>query len=289
MRIGFVGAGRVARTLSRALTAASYEVVAVASRSPASAELLAGALPGCRVYDTAQEVVEAADLVFLTVPDDSIAAVAAELRWRPGMAAVHCSGATDLDVLAPAAEAGAAIGGFHPMHSFADVEVALETLPGTTFALAGDPALVAQLEEIAHALGGRPIQLPPGSRTRILYHASAPFAAPFVITLLDQASHIWEAFGLTQEDALAAFIPFLRGVVDGVERAGLAGSLSGPVTRGDIGTIRKHLAALSELGPEVVGLYREMTLRSLPLALERGTLSEERAEELRALLTGADT
>ena len=181
------------------------------------------------------------------MPDDAIAAVAAGLAWRKGMAVVHCSGATEVAVLASAASAGAQIGGFHPLQLFADPEIALAGLPGCTIAVEAEAPLLLQLERLAEALRCRTIRLPPGCRAR--YHAAAHYAAGFVITLLNQAVELWQSFGIAREDTIRALLPLLRGTAASVERSGLAQGLAGTYSRGDIGTLEKHLAELGRVGP----------------------------------------
>lgn len=284
-RIGFIGAGRVARGLAMGMAQAGQQVVAVASRSPESAVQLAAMVGGCRAHARAQEVVDASDLVFVTVPDDAIAAVAASVAWRSGMAAAHCSGATEVAALATAAAAGAQLGGFHPLQLFADPEVALAGLPGCTIAIEAEAPLLARLEQLAQALRCRSLRLPPGCRAR--YHAAAHYAAGFVVTLLSQAVDLWQTFGVGREDTMRALLPLLRGTVASVERSGLVQSLAGTYSRGDIGTLEKHLADLARAGPEALHLYCELALRSISLGLERGGYDAQRAETMRALLLRA--
>jgi predicted short-subunit dehydrogenase-like oxidoreductase (DUF2520 family) len=284
-RIGFIGAGRVAKGLAWGLAQSKHNIVAAASRSLASAEQLAARIAGCRVRTHAQDVVDRTDLVFITVPDDAIAAVAASVNWRRGMAVVHCSGATDVAVLEPAARAGAEIGGFHPLQLFADPDVALAGLPGCTVAIEAGAPLLPHLELLATALRCRTIRLPPGCRAR--YHASAHYAAGFVITLLKEAAELWQTFGVSREDSVRALLPLLRGTAAAVECSGLAQSLAGTYSRGDIGTLEKHIDSLSRIGPDALRLYCELALRSIPLGLERGGYDEKRAEEMRALLRAA--
>jgi len=285
MRIGFIGAGRVAKGLAWGLSQQGQDVVAAASRSLASAQLLAARISGCKPTANPQDVADAADLVLITVPDDAIAAVASAVAWRKGVAVVHCSGATEVSVLAPAVAAGAQTGGFHPLQLFADPEVALAGLPGCSIAIEAEEPLLAQLKALAAALQCRSIVLPPGCRAR--YHASAHFAGGFVITMLKEAADIWQSFGVGREDAVRALLPLLRGTAASVERSGLAQGLAGTYSRGDIGTLRKHLADLEKVGPDALRLYCELGLRSVPLGLERGGYDEARAAEMRALLLGA--
>jgi predicted short-subunit dehydrogenase-like oxidoreductase (DUF2520 family) len=284
-RIGFIGAGRVAKGLAWGLAGSGQRVAAAASRSLGSAEQLAARIAGCRAAANAQDVVDCSDLVFVTVPDDAIAAVAASLKWREDMAVVHCSGATEVAALSPAAHAGAQIGGFHPLQLFADPEVALAGLPGCTIAIEAETPLLSQLEQLAQALRCRTIRLPPGCRAR--YHAAAHYAAGFVITLLNQAVELWQSFGVGREDTIRALLPLLRGTAASVERSGLAQGLAGTYSRGDIGTLEKHLAELARVGPDALHLYCELALRSIPLGLERGGYDEHRAQAMRELLRRA--
>jgi predicted short-subunit dehydrogenase-like oxidoreductase (DUF2520 family) len=284
-RIGFIGAGRVAKGLAWGMAQSGQRVTAAASRSPASAEQLAARIAGCRAVAGAQEVIDCSDLVFVTVPDDAIAAVAASLKWREAVAVIHCSGATEVAALSPAALAGAQVGGFHPLQLFADPEVALAGLPGCTIAIEAETPLLAQLEQLAQALRCRTLRLPPGCRAR--YHAAAHYAAGFVITLLNEAAELWRSFGVERDDAIRALLPLLRGTTASVERSGLAQGLAGTYSRGDIGTLEKHLAELARVGPDALHLYCELALRSIPLGLERGGYDEHRAEAMRARLRRA--
>jgi len=285
-RIGFIGAGRVARALAWGLAKGNCNVVAAASRSIGSARQLAQKIAGCKATE-AQEVVDCSDLVFITVPDDAIAAVASSLDWRADVAVAHCSGATEVAALAAAARAGAAIGGFHPLQLFADPEVALAGLPGCTIAIEAEGPLSSQLERLAVALQCRTMRLPPGCRVR--YHVGAHYAGGFIIALLKQATDLWQSFGIEREDALRALLPLLRGTAASVERSGLAQGLAGTYSRGDFGTVEKHLAELAHAGPEALRLYCELALRSIPLGLERGGYDEHRAEAMRVLLRRALT
>ena len=285
-RIGIIGAGRVGMTLAAGFALAGADVAAVWSRTLASAEALSRYAPGCSIEATAQRVVDASDLVFVTTADDAIAPTVAGLRWRLGAAVAHCSGACDLDVLAAAAAQGALTGSFHPLQAIASPEQALAALRGAAVALAGDDALVALLTPLATALGGWPIRVPVGSRA--LYHASCSFASPFIVALLREAGGIWESFGISRQDSLRALLPLLRATLEVAERDGVDAALGGPLTRGDTGTIVAHLAALHAAVPQTEPLYRDLSRRLLPIAGTRGTLSLERAAELAAVLGAPD-
>jgi predicted short-subunit dehydrogenase-like oxidoreductase (DUF2520 family) len=281
-RIAFVGAGRVAGALARGFARAGFPVVAVASRSKGSADALAAAVPGCRAVHAPQAAVDAADLVFLTVPDDAIAGIAAAATWRAGVGVVHASGAAEVNVLAPAAARGARIGGFHPLQNFTDPDVALAGLSGCVVAIEADEPLAGRLDSLGAALGMRPMHLPAGARA--LYHGAGSFAAPFITALLHEAVRIWKGFGMSEADALAALVPLARGTLDSVARDGTVRGLAGPIVRGDVGTVARHVAAFGALDARTLDFYREVAARVIPIALEKGGLTPERAAEIVKLL-----
>ncbi|MCZ7562466.1 MAG: DUF2520 domain-containing protein [Burkholderiales bacterium] len=280
-RIGFVGAGRVARALAQGFARHGEHVVAVASRSALSAERVAREVPGCAAM-AAQDAVDACDVVFVTVPDGAIAGTAAGLRWSPGKAAVHTSGATEITALDGAARQGAAIGGLHPMQNFADPAVALAGLPGCAAAIEAEGELLATLDRLACSLGMKPIRLPPGARA--LYHCSGSFAAPFIGVLLHEAVKLWARFGVSADEALPLLVALARGTLDSVAKDGTVQSFAGPISRGDTGTIARHLAALAKLPPETLALYRALAARAIPIAEAKGSLSAEAAATLHALI-----
>jgi predicted short-subunit dehydrogenase-like oxidoreductase (DUF2520 family) len=279
--LGFIGAGRVGTGLASGFARAGVPVVAIASRTSASARKLARRVRGARAC-APQEVADLVDVAFLTVPDDAIEAVAASVRWRAGSACVHCSGAADLDVLRKAVADGALAGGFHPLHMFGEAGERRGALAGSSIALAGPDALVQRLARLARALDARPLRLPEGGRA--LYHAAANFSGAFVIALIQEAVALWGRLGIAQGAALAALLPLLRGTADNVEKLGAAGGLGSAIARGDAGTIRRHLDVLAGEAPDSLELYRILSLRTIPLALAKGTLGPDAAKEIAALL-----
>ena len=280
--IGFVGAGVVGGALARRLAEAGYPVVAVASRSFGSAVALAAAVPGCAALGSLDDVAAKAEVVFITTPDDAIASVAASTAWRAGQAVVHCSGALSVDVLAPAARAGVRVGSFHPLQTFASLDRALVSLTGTTFVLEGDDLpLLSTLQDMAEALGGRSVLL--RSEDKVLYHAAAVLSSNYVVTLLQQAAELWEAFGRTKEEALTALLPLLRGTAANLESLGLPAALTGPISRGDLITVAKHLEALESF-PDIAAVYRALAEATVPIALAKGRLAPDIAASLIQLL-----
>jgi predicted short-subunit dehydrogenase-like oxidoreductase (DUF2520 family) len=287
LRIGFIGAGQLATPLAWSLARAGRSVVGAASRSRASAARLAGGIADCRVYDDPQRLVDDADLILIAVPDDAIATVAHSLRWQGRHSVVHCSGATEVSALAPAAAAGAATGGFHPLQSFTNAEAAMKTLPGCTVGIEAEEPLLGVLRGLAKALGCHPIVLPPGARA--LYHASGSFASSFLVGLLNDALALWSAFGVDREEAFRALLPLVQGTVAAIEANGPIHSLAGPIARADVGTVERHIAALRSKVPALLPTYLDIAHRSLAIAAAKGSADKAKLEELGALLDRART
>jgi len=283
LKMGFIGAGTVGTALAVRLREKGYPVVAVASRSRASAERLAARVDGCQVCSSIEDVPRLAELAFITTPDDAIALVADQVPWPSGMRVIHCSGAHSLDILGTVTKSGGMAGAFHPLQTFANVEHAIGNIPGSTFGVEAEEPLLGELKEMATALGGHCVVLK-GS-DKVLYHAAAVIACNYMVTLAKMATDLWQTFDVSVPEATEALLPLMQGTVNNLKNVGLPNCLTGPVARGDLGTIRKHLEALESRAPELLSAYREMGRQTIPIALAKGTIGEERAKELRELFT----
>lgn len=289
-RLAFVGAGSVGSALAVGFARAGWEVTAVATRDPSRRERMTRLLPGIRVFADPEAVLDEADLVFLTVPDDAIADVARGLHLYSGQALVHTSGALPASVLEPARAAGTSLASFHPLVAFADLERALSDIAGATVALEGDESILPLLAELAEALGARPVRLP--TTGKAAYHAAAMLAAGGLIGLLDAIAELGRAVGLDERRALAVYLPLCRQAMANAETLGIDAALTGPMLRGDLGTVRGHLDAIRELAPSALPLYLEIARRELDVARRRvdttpGGHAGERLTELRRLLDEA--
>jgi predicted short-subunit dehydrogenase-like oxidoreductase (DUF2520 family) len=282
LKIGFIGAGTTGTALAVRLSQKGCPVVAVSSRNLSSAQKLAEMVPDCRVYHTAQELADVAELVFITTPDDVIAQVCSEVQWRGGQSVMHCSGAHSVDILEAAKELGAAVGSFHPLQTFAGVNQAIENLPGSTFALEAEEPLLSTLKELTSLLSGSWVELKPGDK--VLYHAAAVFACNYLVTLVKLALDLWQDFGVSSKEATRALLPLLEGTINNINNIGLPNCLTGPVARGDLGTIERHLSALEAKSSSLLITYKELGLQTIPIALAKGKVNEQKAEEMKALL-----
>jgi len=198
---------------------------------------------------------------------------------------IHTSGALGAEVLAPAMAAGTQIGAFHPLVAFADTERAVAALHGATVAIEGDDHLAGMLADMAEAIGARPVRLAPG--TKSAYHAAAVLAAGGFIALLDAIAELGRVAGLDEAGSLAIYGPLIEGTLGNARALGIRLALTGPMTRGDIGTLRSHLETLRSHAPGVLELYVAAARREIDLALARGALAPDAAADMRTVLTSA--
>ena len=283
--IGIVGAGAVGTALGVALSRAGWPVHAVASRDEARRERFRNLVKVNRAFVDPEALVEEVELIILAVPDDVIAPLAGSLRMYSGQAMIHTSGAVGAEALAPAMAAGTQIGSFHPLVAFADTERAVEALHGATIAIEADDQLAALLASMAEALGATPVRLASGSKPA--YHAAAVLAAGGFVALLDAIAELGRAAGLDEAGALTIYGPLIEGTLANARALGIAAALTGPITRGDVGTLGTHLDTLRDHAPGALELYVAAARREIALAGDRGALAPETAARLRALLAGA--
>ncbi len=286
LRLGFIGAGTVGTALSVRLSSKGYQVIAVSSRSQTSTRKLAQAVSGCHAFNNNQDVADAAELIFITTPDDTIASVASEIQWHRGQSVVHCSGALSTDILESAKKLGAQVGAFHPLQTFASVKQAIENIPGSTFAVEAEEPLLSTLKDMATALDGHWIELE--ATDKIVYHAAAVIACNYLVTLVKLAADLWQNFNIPQSQATQALLPLIRGTIHNIDTVGIPQCLTGPIARGDIETIKKHLDALEKVAPALLSTYQELGLQTIPIALAKGKINQQQAEELQIILKKPD-
>jgi len=264
--IAIIGPGRAGSALGRALHGVGYTIAAIGGRNPENVASLAVEL-GSRGCSTPAAAVELADLTILAVPDDVIGQVAAELVpylcSGSGRALVHLSGAQDRSPLRPLAQAGLRTGVFHPLQTFRRGLEAAENVAGSYIGIDADPPLDQQLTALARDVDGHPFDL--RGIDRALYHAAAVFAANYPVMLLAEAAGLGVEAGLDEETARQGMTRLLAGAVVNLQHTSPDEALTGPAARGDLGTIERHLEALSN-DPELQRLYRALADRAMKLA-----------------------
>jgi predicted short-subunit dehydrogenase-like oxidoreductase (DUF2520 family) len=278
LRVGIVGAGRVGSALGAALSRAGHEIVAVSAVSAQSLRRAEHMLPGAPVLP-ADEVVASADFVLLAVPDDALRPLVTGLAntgaWRAGQLVAHTSGARGIAVLDSAAARGVLPLALHPVMTFAGRPEDVDRVAGATFGVTADDELRPVAEALVVEMGGEPVWVPESARP--LYHAALTVGSNHLVTLVNDALDVLRGAGVEQPARLLA--PLLSASLDNVLRLGDA-ALTGPVSRGDVDTVREHVRTLQERAPDTVGAYIAMARRTAERARDSGRLTAAQAEEL---------
>jgi len=283
--IGLVGAGAVGPAIALRLIQAGWSVATVASSRLERAQNVASMVgAGCATTEN-PEAARSADLLLLAVPDREIAGVAAEIATagvvRGGTLVLHFSGALSSEILEPLRPVGAVVGSIHPLQSFADLAAAVDRLSGTFLFYEGDDP--DRIREVAEDLGGRPMPIDPAGK--VLYHAGAAAACNLAVAMIDLGIRLFGEAGIGREDALAALLPLIKGTVDNLSGVGLPDALTGPVARGDVGTVKGHLKAIREHCPEFLPAYAKTSLHAIRVGLEKGSLGPVAANALTRILS----
>ncbi|MGW7328339.1 Rossmann-like and DUF2520 domain-containing protein [Streptomyces sp. NPDC054840] len=285
LAVGVVGAGRVGPALACALQQAGHRPVAVSGVSDTSVRRAARMLPDVPLVPPAQ-VLELADLVLLTVPDDALPSLVEGLAEtgavRPGQLLVHTSGRYGTSVLDPARRAGALPLALHPAMTFTGTEVDVQRLAGCAFGVTAPEELRLAAEALVIEMGGEPEWI--AEENRPLYHAALALGANHLVTLVAQSMELLAKAGVEHPDRMLG--PLLGAALDNALRSGDA-ALTGPVARGDAGTVAAHVSELRRHAPGAVAGYLAMARTTADRALAHGLLKPELAEDLLGVL--ADT
>jgi len=284
-KVSIIGAGVVGTTVGYILSTKGYEIVAIAGRSQTSLARARSYIKGLITTD----IVEAASLgnvIFITTQDDQIENVCKEIAHRNGFKAddivLHMSGALPVKVLKSADEAGAYVASIHPMQSFADIDLAIKQLPGTYFGVTTDDEVWPFAFELVKDLGGEPILVKDEDKS--LYHAAACVASNYLVALLRFTQEMYLSIGISQEVSLKAVWPLVEGTLKNIKQKGTSQALTGPIARGDLGTIEKHLSSIKSKFPEALILYEKLGNYTVDVALEKGSIDKKQADKIKKLL-----
>ena len=263
-----------------------HKVIAIADKSPAA---LKRALPytGGKTFRKTREAMKEADCILITTPDDAISSACQEISFSPaikGKFAFHMSGAGGLDLLETAKMAGAVVASIHPLQSFSSIDQAIQNIPGSYFGITADKKAQKIAKNIVRDLGG--ISLLISSDQKPLYHAAACFASNYLVSLMNVVESIYQAIGLNEKDAKKAYLPLVYGSLKNIDKSGSIHSLTGPIARGDFGTIKKHITAINKNLPQYSFLYSSLGLITVKVAQQKGTLNAEQAKRINAILKG---
>lgn len=280
-----IGTGGLGTALAKALSAGEIPIKSVFNRSTDKAKKLAQELSINKWGDFPSTLTELGDLVFIAVADRAIEDIANSLAQLDGVVEtktfVHCSGNESADLLEPLKSKGATVASFHPLQTFTD-HSRPDDFNGIYFSLQGDKEVFSLLEQIAEQLGAQTIEVTKEQKSNL--HAAAVMASNYLNTLLNEAVEIGAAGDISDSKVKEALLPLVQTTLKNAGKNAFAESLSGPIKRGDISTVKKHLALL-EGRDELKKLYCVLGLHTVKLAESAGHLDGTTAEKLRKILS----
>jgi predicted short-subunit dehydrogenase-like oxidoreductase (DUF2520 family) len=282
-----VGCGKVGTALGIFLTRAGYPSAGFASKSISSARHVADIVHSDHFSDVPWDITRHADVVFITTPDSAIKDTCNTISQNTGFAdnafVMHCSGALASSVLSSAKTCGAWIGSMHPLQSFAAAGQKTNPFQGISVSLEGEGPAVNIAKTIVTDLGGTVVTILTEAKT--LYHASAVVASNYLVTLLDLAIRLIEEAGINRKDAFNLLKPLIEGTLSNIGKVGVQKALTGPIARGDIKTVEKHIEEIGFKRPELLSLYKMLAFYTIDIAAAGDSISESSIKELKRITT----
>lgn len=287
LRISIIGAGKTGCAIATGLKRKGFDISGIYSRSRASAEFLARALGG-QYENNIYSAVADSEVVFITVPDIQIAAVAAKIKDEAGANGLlgktffHCSGALSSDVLKELAGQGAGIGSLHPIQTFADRENGWKLFEGIYFGFEGSNEAKLIAEIIVSALNAKMVHIT--KEMKPVYHAAASILSNYTVVLSYIAGELLACAGIERETAIKAFSPLLENTVHNIAGLGSIAALTGPIARGDGAVIEGHMTAIAEIQPRLQDIYTLLGDIAVEIAIKKGSIDSVTADKLRVIL-----
>lgn len=264
--IGIIGMGRAGTAMAHAFAAAGYRVAVVLKRGGCGQVESAGRIfPVLDLAVLTQEM----DVILIATPDRIIGEIVKELQQTPTgrcRAVLHMSGAMTSQVLQPLQERGLLTGVLHPLQSLARLDKALENLPGSYFTFEGEPSLEAWIRQVVGELGGQLLVIAQNEE-KVFYHAGASIVANFLVVLAQMGVLCLQKAGFDEEEARRALVPLMKGTLNNLTDLTPVQALTGPVARGDIATVKAHLAGLTRELPQALPPYLALAGAAADLAL----------------------
>lgn len=286
--VGIIGAGKVGAVLGAALRGAEHAVIGVSAVSDASRERAGTMLPGVPVLEV-RDIVERAELVLLAVPDDALGPLVEGLArlgaWQPGQLVAHTSGRFGVGILHPVRAAGAVPLALHPAMTFTGMSLDLTRLLDCTFGVTADATMLPIAQALVVEMGAEPVAI--AEADRVLYHAALAHGSNHLVTLVAQASQLLREVGVDSPERMLG--PLLRATLENALASG-EGALTGPVARGDTGTVAAHAEALREYdggsNGDILQAYLAMARATARRAGSRGVLKPEQRRGIGEALDG---
>ncbi len=288
--VTIVGAGKVGSVLGRVLVENGYKVVCVVSRTKKSAKATGKFLKCRNTSESIDSIPSSTDLILITTPHSAVGQVAQELSSLTQLnfkrlSVCHASGMLSASTLEPLQKKGVTVFSFHPLQTFPRDFVPKDIVPtarGIYYAVDGTPQAVRKATALARMLEGKIIEIKP--EMRAFYHAACVVASNHLTTMLSIVETMFRQFDSKEKDFFQVFKPIVMATLRNIEATSPAVALSGPIARGGVETIGVHFASIKQFSPELLPYFGTLTLETVRLAEQKGSVPPEGAEALRELV-----
>ncbi len=284
-----IGCGKVGTVLGKFLIQSGYQLTGLTCRTHESAQKAAEIIGTQKFGTNISDILEDADIIFITTPDGNITSVCEEIvqckEFNNNKIVLHCSGAHPSTILTSAQKIGASIGSMHPLQSFASSDASGNSFKGIIVAVEGDKKAVDAGCRMAEDLGSTILKIK--TDAKVLYHAAAVVACNYLVTLQGLALSLMEKSGVSQKEAFSVLSPLIKGTLSNIEQNGVEKALTGPIARGDIETINRHITEIGKEMKELLPLYKILGIYTTKVAKNGGYLSEEKALQVNDLFIDA--
>ncbi|MCX7745613.1 MAG: DUF2520 domain-containing protein [Clostridia bacterium] len=283
MKIGIIGAGKVGSSLATGLKKNGFTVSGLYSRRDEPVKMLSDYL-GIPYENNLVKTVQDADILLIAVSDSNISHIALEISDPLKMlnikdkTFIHVSGALSSEELEVLAQHGGYTASLHPIQTFADSLEGWRGLYGIYYGFEGNEKALKVCERITDSFGGKIIKIKKDEKK--IYHAALCILSNYMVALSYAAENLFESIGVDRKICMEAFMPIIKRTVSNIETLGSLSALTGPISRGDIGTVETHLWTLKERNPEVLEVYKTLGKVAVDIAFKKGTIKESDADTL---------
>ncbi len=285
LRLGFIGAGKVGTTMGIYLKDKGFNIWGYYSRNYQSAQN-AAALTNSIASTELEDLVVDSEILFITTNDDQISNVCNRLvdedLINEEKIVIHMSGAASSRILEKLKSKNCYIYSLHPLQAFADIEKGVKDLRDTVFSLEGDEERIEVIENILKTSGNEYFIIE--AEQKALYHASACVVSNYLVSLMDYGLSIFEAIGIDKDKGYKALNPLIQGSIENILNLGTSKALTGPIARGDVNTIKKHIQAMKNVNPKWLHMYKTLGFATTELAEREKLKDKEKVDELKRLL-----
>ena len=285
-RVAIIGAGRVGSALANALCQKGYQIVAIIDKHLSSSEKFRTQIQVEICSNNISKLIPV-DLIFISVPDDSIEIIVNELKvkfekMKLSRFLFHTSGALSSDILEPIQKYGVSTASFHPIQTFFGEKQDYRKFENIYVSIEGDKKAVLKAKKIINNLGGKFLLIP--KEFKPLYHLACTITSNYLNTLLFTVIDLLKMINFSEKKSLEILFPLISTTIDNIKKNGLNNSLTGPIARGDVGTVKKHLSILSESFSEYKPLYQELGKVAMNYPSIKDKMDSQKYQALEKLL-----